>query len=267
MARFLLNAAARQAKTHMEAARIRMAHDNLALFETFMKLRRDLAEGRFEGLDARSDAYIERAVSLSETYKPQFAFGSAWYLAGSHKTWYAKYFKDFYKATYDDAARLAATAELLLDAPVRMWRYRPDPDGIATDWESPEIDDSDWNSTDTCVETWSSIGLHGYMGKLWYRRRLRVPTHPPDKRTYLWIGATDGSARVYVNGRSAPLAEPRGTTNTLFSGYCRPVSFDITDAVIPGKTNQFAIKCERLALNELGTGGILGSPVVLYRER
>jgi hypothetical protein len=42
------------------------------------------------------------------------------------------------------------------------------------------------------------------------------------------------------------------------NGYCTPFSFDITDAVKPGGENHIAILCTRTAINELGTGGLLG---------
>jgi len=62
---------------------------------------------------------------------------------------------------------------------------------------------SEWKTTDTCIDTWSTLGYHDYMGVMWYRATTDIPARPAGKKLYL---------------------------------------------------------------NELGTGGILGSPVVLYRD-
>jgi hypothetical protein len=50
-------------------------------------------------------------------------------------------------------------------------------------------------------------------------------------------------------------------------GYCAAtgIGFDVTEALVAGD-NQFTILAERMHLNELGTGGLMG-PVVLYREK
>jgi hypothetical protein len=87
----------------------------------------------------------------------------------------------------------------------------------------------------------------------------------------LWLAATDGSAKLWVNGEHVPYArevqESDGrvltTTVDAFSGYAVPASFDITAALRPGR-NQLTLQCVRLTQNELGTGGLLG-PVVVYR--
>jgi len=119
--------------------------------------------------------------------------------------------------------------------------------------------------TDSCVDTWSALGYHNYMGAMWYRAPVELPAVPAGKKVYLWVAATDGSAKVFVNGRHCPYITPEGEQKELFSGYCTPASFDITDAVREGQ-NQVTILCERKFLNELGTGGLLG-PVVVYRDK
>ena len=103
------------------------------------------------------------------------------------------------------------------------------------------------------------------MGAGWYRADVTLPRAPAGKKVSLWIGATDGSAKVFVNGKHCPYVTSDGETKDAFSGYCTPASFDITDAVREGE-NQVTILCVRTFLNELGTGGLLG-PVVVYRER
>jgi beta-galactosidase/beta-glucuronidase len=133
-------------------------------------------------------------------------------------------------------------------------------------------------------ETWSTIGHHntitdvpsGRSGRMAYRAAQRLDAVPAGKRVYLWIGATDGSAKLFVNGKHVPFTVPenagpyfRGTKAgdviDAFRGYCRPGMFDITSVLKAGE-NQFTILAERTWLNEIGTGGLMG-PVVLFREK
>ncbi len=72
--------------------------------------------------------------------------------------------------------------------------------------------------------------------------------------------------QLFVNGKHVPWATAAGEQKDQFSGYCQPASFDITDAVRRGQ-NTVAIYCVRTFINELGTGGLLGAPVVIYREK
>jgi hypothetical protein len=92
-----------------------------------------------------------------------------------------------------------------------------------------------------------------------------LPAVPNGKKVFLWIGATDGSAKVFVNGKHIPYVDAKAKSADEFNGYCQPASFDVTAAVRPGK-NQVTILCTRTFFNELGTGGLL-APVTFYREK
>jgi hypothetical protein len=272
-ARQLVDRAAAACKTDAEKARVRMASDSLGLFERFMRLRRDLAAGRFGRLATDAAEYRTRAAALGERYKPQYAFGQmGWTIdpkvQNIPSTINVRYFDAFYKATYDDAARVAAQGQVLTDPPLRRWRYRVDQGGKgeAAGWMRADFDDRSWKTTDCAVDTWSDLGLHNYRGPMWYRTRVAVPAVPGGKKVYLWVGATDGRVKVFVGGKHVPYVGPKGERADSFSGYCQPVSFDITGAIRPGAENQVSLLCTREALNELGTGGLL-APVVLYRER
>ncbi len=262
-ARGLMDRALAAAKTPAETFRVGMANDSLRLFERFMRLRRDLAEVRFANLAKDAAAYRQRVIELCDKYEPQYAFGRMPWTRGD--SIYGRYFGAFYQKTYDDAARVANEHTLLVSAP--RWRYRPDKsaDGENQGFAKADFDDSQWKSTEPVRETWSTLGLHNYMGSLWYRQTLTLPELPRGKKVYLWSGATDGAAKVFVNGRHAPYANGKGQPQDAFSGYCQPASFDVTSLVRSGEKNQFAILCTRSFLNELGTGGLL-APVVLYGE-
>ncbi|MBA3416321.1 MAG: DUF4838 domain-containing protein, partial [Chloroflexia bacterium] len=67
--RRLMNAGLAAAQTPPEQYRVALANDSLSLFEDFMRLRYDLAEGRFAGLDDRGEAWKKRIVDLGEKYK------------------------------------------------------------------------------------------------------------------------------------------------------------------------------------------------------
>jgi hypothetical protein len=265
-ARGLLTKAQSAARTEAEKGRIELASLSLGQFERFMKLRRDLAAGRFAGLAEDARDYRAAMIRLGEKYEGQFCFGRmAW---TGPRTIHVRYFDAFYGATYDDAARIAATFRILTDPPLRTWRYHPDKakKGESAGWAKPDFDDSGWKTTDCAVDTWSALGLHNYMGALWYRTKVKVPALPSGAKVRLWVGSTDGRVKVFVNGKHVLYTNDKGARQDSFSGYCQPASFDVSAAIKPGTDNQISLLCTREALNELGTGGLL-SPVVLYTER
>lgn len=265
-ARRLLNTAAAACKTAPEKARVEMASLSLEQFNQFMKMRRDHADGRFTTLAADVKRYRERMNALGEQYKNQYAFAQMPWTKPD--TLNVRYFDAFCKATYEDAARVAAGFQILTTPPLRQWRYRPDKErkGEAAGWFKPGFDDATWKKTDCAVDTWSALGLHNYMGSLWYRAKVKVPAVPVGKKVFLWVGATDGRVKVFVNGKHVLHVGPKGQKADSFTGFCQPASFDITAAVVPGAENQVSLFCTRDFLNELGTGGLL-SPVVIYREK
>lgn len=257
--------AEKAAHTDTERARVRVAVDSLDQFALFMKLRRDLADGRFDTLAGEAKKYREQSSALGEKYKPQFAFGQMGWTGKD--TINVRYFDAFYKATYDDATRVAGQYEILTTPPLRQWRYQPDKDKIGekTGWSAADFDDQAWKTTDCMVDTWSALGLHNYMGSLWYRTRVKLPELPAGKKVYLWVGATDGRVKVFVNGKHVPHVGAKGEKEDSFTGYCQPASFDARAELKTGD-NQVSLFCTREFLNELGTGGLL-APVVVYRER
>jgi hypothetical protein len=101
---------------------------------------------------------------------------------------------------------------------------------------------------------------------MWYRATVKLPEIPPNKKVCLWLGATDGRAKVFVNGAHVPWRDAAGKQSEMFDGYCAPASFDITRAIRPEAENRIAILCDRHFINELGTGGLL-APVVIYRDK
>ncbi len=266
--RDLLNAAKSKAATPQEKFRITMADESLILFEQYMKMRWDLAEGRWTKLSHDALMWIGRNHAMAERYRPQAAFSVRWHGVGG--VWGnndgVDWFSAWYKNTYDDANRIAKWYEVLTTPPMRQWRFEVDKDkkGESLGWSKADFDDGKWRTTDPVLDSWSSLGQHHYFGRMWYRTTAQIPV-APGKKTYLWIGATDGSAKVFVNGKHVPYVAPDGKSTDEFSGYMLPASWNITDALKDG-ANQITVLTERKDVNEIGTGGIMG-PVAIYRER
>jgi hypothetical protein len=273
-ARELMNAALAAATTDAEKFRVGLANDSLMLFEDFMKLRRDQAEGKWASMGTEADAWKQKVIDLGEKYKDNYTFTK---VAWTPHTVDGAYFRAFYDLTYQDAARIARDFNVLTTPPLREWKWIKDEEkkGENLGYAKPDFDDSQWKTTDVCVETWSTLGLHDYFKSVWYRKEVPLAAVPAGKKVYLWIGATDGSAKVFVNGQQVKyLDETRDEkgvvtkteTKDQFEGYCQPASIDITATIRPGQTQSIAILCTRTFLNELGTGGLL-APVAIYAEK
>lgn len=263
-ARAAMDAALAACATDAERGRVKMQDEALKQFELFMKLRRDLFEGRFAELDKGAAAWTKRQLELGSEYAAQYAFSK---VGWTPHTIGGAYFKSFFEPEYVDAARIAREGELL-GPTVRAWRYAVDREkkGESLGWQKAEFADAAWPVTDPCVDTWYAMGLDSYYGAVFYRASVPVPAVPAGKKVFLWISSTDGKAKVFVNGTHVPYVNAKGESSDEFSGYCSPASFDITAAVKPGADNQITIVGTRVFINELGTGGLIG-PVVLYREK
>jgi hypothetical protein len=262
-ARELIDAAVAACRTDLERERVKLAEVSFRQFEKYMKLREDYAAGRFARLAEENEAYRQELIALSQQYKDNYAFSAAsWAKKSTHAlVWH----DDFKTVSYEDASRIA-NEFLILTEPLRF-KFREDPNdhGGEQGWGAGEFDDSNWKETNPAVETWSTLGLYDYFGTVWYRRKLTLSDLPPGKKVFLWLGGTDGSAEVFVNGKEIPHVDPKTGETKVFRGFCRPVSFEITDALGEGE-NLIAIRTKRDFTNEIGTGGLLG-PVVIYREK
>jgi len=265
-ARKLMDAAKMSCKTHRERERVRIADECLQQLELFMKMRWDLLDGRVAQLEADSERWCANAIFLSELYQKQYCFSK--YGTRPEKCFSFLYFNMLRKKTYQGISQISKNFEIMTSPPLRTWHYRQDPkdEGVQSGWFNPNFEYAAWKTTDTGTETWSSLGLYSYFGLMWYRKEHFIPEIEPGKKIYLWLSATDGSARVFVNGQLIHYVDDEGKQFEEFTSYAQPASFEITKAVRYGEKNEIAILCRRDFLNELGTGGLLG-PVFLYREK
>jgi len=245
-ARAALNDALKAARTALEYRRVKLAEDAFSEFELYMKMRRDVCEGRFGTLEDDAARWTAVYRYRTEQYRDNAAFAS---IANGFFQW-------FNAPVYRDAARIARD-DVLLSDPISAWRFQVDREGRgeAAGWSKPDFDDDAWPQTDPRRETWSDLGLFSYYGSMWYRAKVSVPALPAGKKVFLWVSGADDACKVFVNGQ--PISE--------VTDYCKPLTFDITAAVTPAD-NRIVLRCTRSTLNEVGTGGLLG-PVVVYREK
>jgi len=272
-ARADLNEALAACRTPIEYRRVLLIDESFSQFEWYMKMRTDWADGKLAGLDADYETWRQGIRAMQRKYGVigQFdreGYAGDGYIQGRHGN--PDWSDRFVSLGYKDGARMEREFTRVGTPMLEWkWKYNPGPEIDSLPWTKPEYDDKDWKSTHIVRDTWSSLGHHltltdtasGRSGRMAYRTAQKLPVVPAGKKVYLWIGSTDGSARVYVNGKFMPYSADR----EVFSDYCQPAQFDITAAVQTGD-NQFSILCERTSLNELGTGGLMG-PVVIYREK
>ncbi len=275
-ARAAIDEALRLCRTSLEYRRVQLIHESFGLFELYMKMRRDWAAGNLRSLAGDYELW---RFGIRDQVRRYADPADHTYVQGRYGT--LLYPDRFLRLSYEDASRMenkfARHGRPMLEW---KWKHNPDAEDASLAWIAPDYDDAEWPSTHVVRETWSTIGHHntlsdtasGRSGRMVYRSVQRLGALPEGKRAYLWIGATDGSAKLYINGRHVPYLVPEttrwheaGTELDRFSGYCTPAIFDITEALQTGN-NQFAILCERTNLNELGTGGLMG-PVVIYRDK
>lgn len=263
-ARKLMNTALKACNTVMEYRRAKLADDSLRQFELFMKLRRNLFAGKFAKLESDAEIWTGTHQSLATQYKENHAFT---YTSWAANTVSVRYFNIFFKRTYTDATRIARDFKLLTPT-VNTWKYAVDREkkGEAAGWQHTAFEDAKWKKTDVSVDTWAGLELMGYYGPVWYRTQVKAPAVAKGKKVYLWVAATDGACKVFINGQHVPFINAKGEKVAEANGYCQPFSFEVTGKLRANAKNQITIIGTRNFLNDLGTGGLLG-PVVLYSEK
>jgi hypothetical protein len=266
----------------MEYRRVLLIDESFGLFEWYMKMRNDWAQGIVGDLADDYATWRHGICAMQRKYGVIGRFEregyTSWgmcHVQGRHgnPAW-----SDSACGAIYNGGSLMEKDYLRLGKPMLEWKwqYNPGPEADALPWTAPGFSDTNWPVTHVVRDTWSSLGHHfsmtdaasGRSGRMAYRTSQKIPAVPAGKKVFLWIGATDGSAKVFVNGTPIKFGTPgKGDVTDAFDGYCQPsgTGFDVTAALKTGD-NQFTILCDRHALNELGTGGLMG-PVVLYREK
>lgn len=262
-ARADVNEALSRCRTPMEYRRVKLVDDSLTQFELFMKMRHDWAAGRMARLAADLEDWRGAVKYLQGRYRKEFCFGGLT----------IDYIDSCFGSAYSDGSRVAR--ECVFPVPALLtWKYCFIGEGKGEErgWVRPDFDDSGWKTTHVVEETWSSLGYHNGMGRMAYRTTVSLPAVPAGKKAILWIGSTDGSAELFINGTLVKYMIPRktrlhaqGDTIGAACGFCEPFEFEVTRALRVG-SNQVTIICERNWLNEVGTGGLMGPVVVAWSK-
>jgi hypothetical protein len=268
-------------RTPLEYRRVKLIDESFSLFELYMQMRRDWAAGKLINLAEDYESWRWGVRNMQRMYRVPVsggrytagAYTGDGYIQGRHGN--PSWSDAFVGQGYKEGARMER--EYTRQGPPMLewkWKHTPGPESESLPWTVPDFNDKDWPTTQVVRATWSSLGHHfaltdapsGRSGRMAYRASLQLPAPPAGKKVFLWIGATDGSAKVFVNGQPVKYVTPeKGEVRDAFSGYCQSAQFDVTSVVKTG-ANQITILCERTSLNELGTGGLMG-PVILYREK
>lgn len=149
-----------------------------------------------------------------------------------------------------EALRLSMQSVEFVQSLPQFWRFQKDikDTGQSNDWHSPDFDDSNWDLLSIMGNWESQIGEYDGLG--WYRVKVKLPELVADKKYYVRFEAIDESAWVYVNGRAVGSLVYDAQKNP--DSWKEAIRFDITDAVVSGRENVFAVKVQDLR----GTGGI-----------
>ena len=268
-------------RTPIEYRRVKLIDESFSLFELYMQMRRDWAAGNLRNLAEDYETWRWGIRNMQRMYRVPMsgsrytatAYTGDGYIQGRHGN--PAWSDEFVSLGYKDGARMEREY-VRYGQPMCEWKWKHNPglESASLPWTATDFDDKEWPSTHVVRDTWSSLGQHfsltdapsGHSGRMVYRASQKLPAPPAGKKVFLWIGATDGSVKVFVNGTQIKYVMPdKGEVCDAFSGYCQPAQFDVT-AALKAADNQFTILCERTSLNEQGIGGLMG-PVVLYREK
>lgn len=158
----------------------------------------------------------------------------------------------FYYIAQD--ARPPAEYKVLATLP-EYWRFAQDKEdeGERRGWYAEGFDDGDWESLSTRL-FWEMQGYPGYNGHACYRIEFEAPTDTPGP-LFLYFGAVDDHAWVYVNGKLA------GSHAIGSLGWDRPFAIPVDGLWRPGEKNVIAVRVWDME----GAGGMF-KPVWLVQE-
>jgi len=143
-----------------------------------------------------------------------------------------------------------------------MFRTDPHNDGLFAQWYQPDLSDRGWRPVQTTRPFYVQGHLddqgHPYVGNIWYRLKVDVPTRARGRRVLLYAPTIETEAWCWVNGQYVGHRPYR-------EAYVRPakMEFDVTEVLRPGEINQITIQVSTgLALAQAAAG--LQSRLFLY---
>ena len=139
----------------------------------------------------------------------------------------------------------------------KEWRFTTDPEnqGEAQRYFEVDFDDSRWTVLKD-YDFWPGE----YTGVGWFRQTINPPADVADqKHLYLFFGAVDEEAFVYINGEYAFERSAKSTGQTPQVLWNQPFLYDVKGLIRPGEPNVIAVRVHNTAL----AGGIW-QPVYLF---
>jgi len=138
----------------------------------------------------------------------------------------------------DTFGDLKARYDFVADLP-KIWKFRTDPrrEGGRLRWFRPDLDLTGWRDLEI-GKFWDEQDVH-YTGDAWYRLTWSAPALqiPENARLYLWFGAVDETATVWVNGvKAGSHQEPPDI------GWDKRFAIEVTGRLRPGEPNTIAVK-------------------------
>ena len=229
-------AATEREKLHVRADRLIYQH-----LMAYLDLAAAEADGDFAAAVAHADKMLALRGPL-HAINPFFIWPDE---KGYHTgVWYWTITdrKNYYQSLVDETS--GKTGTLVAMAP-RQAAFRTDPheDGIFAGWQQPGLDETGWLPLDTTRpfyrQGYDDDRGHPYVGHMWYRLKLDVPSSAQGKKIMLCAPVVVTEAWCWVNGKYAghrPYQE----------AYVRPaqLELDVTPLVRPGQTNLIAIRVD-----------------------
>lgn len=152
------------------------------------------------------------------------------------------------------------------------WKFAPDPDdaGVEDQWFAGAFDDTQWAGVRSGNGFgYEAQGFEDYTGYCWYRAALEVPENAQEQHIYLYFGAVDEQAWVYVNGEPALEHSAESTGLGADAIWDLPFASEVSRLLHIGQPNRIAVRVH----NKAGRGGVtrpvylLASDEVLTAEQ
>jgi hypothetical protein len=158
------------------------------------------------------------------------------------------------------------TGETVAVLPERA-KFKIDPrdDGRYQGWYAPNLKDNDWQAVSTTVpfygQGYTDAEGYPYLGAMWYRLNVDVPAAAKGKKVFLYCPAVETEAWVWVNGQFIG-------HRVYHESYERPnpIDMEVTDALLPGKSNNVVIRVHTGTSAAAMSGGIV-SRLLLYATK
>jgi hypothetical protein len=227
------------------ARRVEVARYSLKFAQHWLAMRTALNEFRLAESAKEAEAFLDNYKAATKAHPGFFV------------TYIEGYFKSFHHRSFVDAGKVAAKGNIVLKLPDE-WTTFLDPNrvGKKLGLHLPQTGTANWGKLRTYSASIDEQGLPFFRGNIWYRHDFELPASS-GKSLRLWLGGTDDSVHVYLNGKDLGLQSP---------GNFGPSDVDLTPALNRGGKNTLVLAVDNTSINELGTGGLV-RPALIYAPK